>query len=129
MFALGVFVMVDAVERHGLRDLIARPRSPGSATRKIGRARGGISNIVNNLPATVISLPLIGGDAHRAYALLAGGGRQPPVSRPPGRSRRSSGLAVARSKEPQRQPAPLPRDRRDPTVGLAAALVTLELLR
>ncbi len=31
VFALGVFVMVDAVERHGLRDLIARHR-PGTAS-------------------------------------------------------------------------------------------------
>jgi arsenical pump membrane protein len=70
VFALGVFVMVDAVERHGLRDLIAR-HSPSTPT-GLGVLTAGLSNVVNNLPATVISLPLIQGDGHRAYALLAG---------------------------------------------------------
>jgi arsenical pump membrane protein len=70
VFALGVFVMVDAVERHGFRDWILQHR-PGSAS-GVGVAAAALSNVVNNLPATVISLPLAGLDPQRAYALLAG---------------------------------------------------------
>jgi arsenical pump membrane protein len=38
----------------------------------VAAAAGGLANLVNNLPATLIALPLAHGDAHAAYALLVG---------------------------------------------------------
>jgi arsenical pump membrane protein len=70
LFALGVFAMVDAAERHGLRAFVLR-HDPASAT-GLGVVAGALSNVVNNLPATAITLPLAGADAGRAHALLAG---------------------------------------------------------
>jgi arsenical pump membrane protein len=126
VFALGIFVMVDAVERHGLRDLIARHR-PGSAP-GVGIVAAALSNLVNNLPATVISLPLAG-DEHRAYALLAGVDAGPNLTLS-GSLATLLWLAVARRNgvdvSPRRY---LAVGLWTAPAGLAAALVTLELLR
>jgi arsenical pump membrane protein len=70
VFVLGVFAMVDAAERHGLRALILR-HDPAGAT-GVGVVAGALANVVNNLPATAITLPLAGTDPARAHALLAG---------------------------------------------------------
>jgi arsenical pump membrane protein len=127
LFALGVFVMVDAVERHGLRDLVAR-HSPGSAT-GVGVLAAGLSNVVNNLPATVISLPLIGGDADRAYALLAGVDAGPNLTLS-GSLATLLWLAAARRQGAGVTPLRyLAVGALTAPAGLAAALVTLELLR
>jgi arsenical pump membrane protein len=127
VFALGVFVMVDAVERHGLRDLIARHR-PGSAP-GVGIVAAVLSNLVNNLPATVISLPLAGGEPHRAYALLAGVDAGPNLTLS-GSLATLLWLAVARRNgvdvSPRRY---LAVGLWTAPAGLAAALVTLAILR
>ena len=126
-FALGIFVMVDAVERHGLRDLIARhsPASPSG----VGVLGAALSNLVNNLPATVISLPLIGDDTQRAYALLAGVDTGPNLTLT-GSLATLLWLAVARREgegvSPRRY---LAIGVLTAPVGLAAALVTLALQR
>jgi arsenical pump membrane protein len=127
IFALGVFVMVDAVERHGLRDFIARHR-PGSAT-GVGLVGAGLSNVVNNLPATVISLPLATADPHRAYALLAGVDAGPNLTLA-GSLATLLWLAVAREQSADVSPLRyLAVGVITAPVGLAAALVTLALLR
>ncbi|MDX6569394.1 MAG: arsenical pump rane protein [Gaiellales bacterium] len=127
VFALGVFVMVDAVERHGLRDLIARHR-PGTAS-GVGVLAAALSNVVNNLPATVISLPLVGLDPERAYALLAGVDAGPNLTLS-GSLATLLWLAAARdqgtSVSPRRY---LAVGALTAPAGLAAALVTLELIR
>jgi arsenical pump membrane protein len=127
VFALGVFIMVDAVERHGLRDLIARHR-PGDAV-GVGVLAAALSNLVNNLPATVIAVPLAGLDHARAYALLAGVDAGPNLTLA-GSLATLLWLAAARAQGTEVSPlgyvavgvltAP---------VGLGAALLTLELLR
>jgi arsenical pump membrane protein len=127
VFALGVFVMVDAVERHGLRDLIARHR-PGSAA-GVGVLGAALSNVVNNLPATVISLPSVGLDPQRAYALLAGVDAGPNVTLS-GSLATLLWLAAAREHGVDVNPLRyLAIGVLTAPVGLAAALVTLELLR
>jgi arsenical pump membrane protein len=127
VFALGVFVMVDAVERHGLRSLIARHR-PGSAS-GVGVLAAALSNVVNNLPATVISLPLVGVDPGRAYALLAGVDAGPNLTLS-GSLATLLWLAAARAQgagvSPRRY---LAVGVLTAPVGLAAALVTLALMR
>lgn len=69
LFAAGIFVLVEAVERHGLRELLARhaPAAPAG----VGLVGAGLANVVNNLPATVLAAPLAT-DHDRAYALLVG---------------------------------------------------------
>ena len=127
VFALGVFVMVDAVERHGLRSFIARHR-PGTAT-GVGLVGAGLSNLINNLPATVISLPLATGDPHRAYALLAGVDAGPNLTLA-GSLATLLWLAVAREQSADVSPLRyLAIGVLTAPVGLAAALVTLEVLR
>ncbi|MEO9174660.1 MAG: SLC13 family permease [Gaiellales bacterium] len=127
VFALGVFVMVDAVERHGLSGLIARHR-PGSAT-GVGIVAGALANLVNNLPATVISLPLAGLDPHRAYALLAGIDAGPNLTLS-GSLATLLWLAVARTHSLEISPLRyLAVGVLSAPVGLAAALGTLALLR
>jgi arsenical pump membrane protein len=127
VFALGVFVMVDAVERHGLRDLIAR-HSPGSPT-GLGVLTAGLSNIVNNLPATVISLPLINGDPQRAYTLLAGVDVGPNLTLA-GSLATLLWLAAAREQGTDVSPRRfLAIGVITAPVGLAVALVTLAVLR
>jgi arsenical pump membrane protein len=127
VFALGVFVMVDAVERHGLRDLIARHR-PGSAY-GVGIVAAGLSNLVNNLPATVISLPLAGADPQRAYALLAGVDAGPNLTLS-GSLATLLWLAAARKHSVEISPLRyLAVGVLTAPVGLLAALFTLQLLR
>ena len=127
VFALGVFVMVDAVERHGLRSFIARHR-PGTAT-GVGLVGAGLSNLINNLPATVISLPLATGDPHRAYALLAGVDAGPNLTLA-GSLATLLWLAVAREQSADVSPLRyLAIGVLTAPVGLAAALITLEILR
>ncbi len=127
VFALGVFVMVDAVERHGLRSFIARHR-PASAA-GVGIVGAGLSNLINNLPATVISLPLATGDHHRAYALLAGVDAGPNLTLA-GSLATLLWLAVAREQSADVSPLRyLSIGVLTAPVGLAAALVTLEVLR
>jgi arsenical pump membrane protein len=127
VFALGVFVMVDAVERHGLRSFIAR-HQPGSAV-GVGVVTGALSNLINNLPATVISLPLAGADPHRAYALLAGVDAGPNLTLS-GSLATLLWLAAARERSVEVRPLRyLAIGALTAPVGLAAALVTLELLR
>jgi arsenical pump membrane protein len=127
VFAFGVFVMVDAVERHGLRDLIARHR-PGSAF-GVGIVAAGLSNLVNNLPATVISLPLADADPHRAYALLAGVDAGPNLTLS-GSLATLLWLAVARKHALEISPLRyLAVGVLTAPVGLVAALLTLQLLR
>jgi arsenical pump membrane protein len=127
IFALGVFVMVDAVERHGLRNLIARHR-PGTAS-GVGVLAAGLSNVVSNLPATVISLPLAGVHPERAYALLAGVDAGPNLTLS-GSLATLPWLAAARAQgagvNPRRY---LAVGVLTAPAGLAAALVTIELLR
>jgi arsenical pump membrane protein len=127
VFALGVFVMVDAVERHGLGGLLARHR-PRSAS-GVGVVAGVLSNVVNNLPATVISLPLAGLDPHRAYALLAGVDAGPNLTLS-GSLATLLWLAVARKHAVEIGPLRyLAVGVISAPVGLAAALLTLDLLR
>jgi arsenical pump membrane protein len=121
-----VFVMVDAVERHGLRSFIAR-HQPGSAA-GVGVVTGALSNLINNLPATVISLPLAGVDPHRAYALLAGVDAGPNLTLS-GSLATLLWLAAARERSVEIRPLRyLAIGALTAPVGLAAALVTLELL-
>src|SRR5262249_44586859 len=69
VFALGIFLMVDAVGGRGWRPFLVDHR-PASAV-GVGVVAAVLANLVNNLPATVLALPLAG-DPHRAYALLVG---------------------------------------------------------
>jgi arsenical pump membrane protein len=126
-FALGVFVMVDAVERHGLRELIARHRPDSAAG--VGVLAAGLSNVGNNLPATVISLPLVSLDPQRAYALLAGVDAGPNLTLS-GSLATLLWLAAAREHGVDVSPLRyLAIGVLTAPVGLAAALVTLQLLR
>jgi arsenical pump membrane protein len=126
VFALGIFVMVDAVERHGLRDLLERHR-PGSAV-GVGVVAAGLSNVVNNLPATVISLPFAGVDPARAYALLAGVDAGPNLTLA-GSLATLLWLAAARAHGVEVRPLRyLAIGVLTAPAGLAASLVTLELL-
>jgi arsenical pump membrane protein len=127
VFALGTFVMVDAVERHGLRSFLER-HSPGSAS-GVGIVTGVLANLVNNLPATVISLPLAGLDPHRAYALLAGVDAGPNLTLA-GSLATLLWLAAAREHGGDVRPLRyLSIGALTAPVGLAVALGTLALLR
>ena len=70
-----------------------------------------LSNLVNNLPATVISLPLIDGDPQRAYTLLAGVDVGPNLTLA-GSLATLLWLAAARAQDADVSPRRLPRDRR-----------------
>jgi arsenical pump membrane protein len=89
----------------------------------------GLSNVVNNLPATVISLPLAGVDPGRAYGLLAGVDAGPNLTLS-GSLATLLWLAAARAQgtgvSPRRY---LSVGVLTAPVGLATALVTIELLR
>jgi arsenical pump membrane protein len=127
VFALATFVMVDAVERHGLRSFVERHR-PGSAG-GVGLVAGALSNLVNNLPATIIGLPLAGADPHRAYALLAGVDAGPNLTLA-GSLATLLWLAAVREHGSDVRPLRyLSIGVLTAPVGLAAALATLALLR
>ena len=126
VFAAGIFVMVDALQRHGLRDLLARhaPDSPIG----VGLAGAGLANIVNNLPATALALPLAT-DPDRAYALLAGVDIGPNLTLT-GSLATLLWLALARERDVEVSPVRyLAVGVLTAPVGLAAALLTLEVLR
>jgi arsenical pump membrane protein len=69
IFAAGIFVLVDAVERHGWRAfLLSHAPHASEGTALLAAA---LANLVNNLPATLVALPLAHDDLH-ARALLVG---------------------------------------------------------
>jgi len=69
LFAAAIFILVDAVERHGWRSFIADHAPDSIAGTAVVAA--GLANLVNNLPATLVGLPLAR-DVEHAYALLIG---------------------------------------------------------
>jgi arsenical pump membrane protein len=127
LFALGVFVMVDAVERHGWERFLTR-HAPGSAV-GVGLVAAGLANLVNNLPATVLGLPLAAGDPHRAYGLLVGVDAGPNLTLS-GSLATLLWLTLAREREAGISPLRyLSIGMLTAPAGVAAALVTLEVLR
>jgi arsenical pump membrane protein len=68
-FAAAIFILVDAVEQHGWRGFIERHAPDSLAGTAVAAAA--LANLVNNLPATLVGLPLAT-DAEHAYALLIG---------------------------------------------------------
>src|SRR5262249_9209540 len=69
VFALGIFLLVDAVERHGWRRFLLE-HAP-HATEGTALLAAGLANLINNLPATLVGLPLAR-DVDHAHALLLG---------------------------------------------------------
>ncbi len=69
LFAAAIFILVDAVERHGWRSFIAEHAPDSIVGTSVVAA--GLANLVNNLPATLVGLPLAR-DVDHAHALLIG---------------------------------------------------------
>ncbi len=73
VFALGV--LVDAVTRHGLGRALAdlTPRGDGLLTMlTVAFLAAGLSNVVNNLPATLALIPVVTGQPALVLAMLVG---------------------------------------------------------
>jgi arsenical pump membrane protein len=127
VFALGIFLMVDAVERHGWERFLTQ-HAPGSAV-GVGLVAAGLANVVNNLPASVLGLPLAAGEAHRAYGLLIGVDAGPNLTLS-GSLATLLWLTLAREREAGISPLRyLSIGMLTAPAGVAAALVTLEVLR
>lgn len=73
VFALGV--LVDAVTRHGLGQALEHLTPPGHgvlAMLAVALLAAGLSNVVNNLPATLALIPVVTGQPALVLAMLVG---------------------------------------------------------
>lgn len=74
-FVLAIAVVVDAVSRNGLGDLLRHTLPTGHslvALLGVAAVAAVLANLVNNLPATLVLLPLIAGDPVTTAAVLIG---------------------------------------------------------
>lgn len=75
LFVLGLAVIVDAVTRHGLADVLRHVVPTGTAFPELlllAAVAAALANLVNNLPATLALIPLVAGNPAAVLAVLLG---------------------------------------------------------